>query len=101
MKTDFRNVLDGIRQRPSMYFAPLSVDVVAAYVQGYEAGSDGQQLSGFQLWLAEQLGQGQNLALVRLGQEACFSSSRGHGARSFGLGKSSGQPIPAACTRVP
>jgi hypothetical protein len=86
MKTDFRNLLDGIRQRPGMYFtAPVSVEVVAAYVQGYDAGCDGQQLSGFQGWLAEQLGQGQNLTWSALAKKLAFRRAEAMGHQESDL----------------
>ncbi len=73
MKTDFKVLLDGIRQRPGMYFAePLSFDVIAAFVQGYGASSDGRQLFDFQPWLSEQLGYGENLAWTALARKLAF-----------------------------
>ena len=86
MKTDFKNLLDAIRQRPGMYFAaPLSFDVVAAFVQGYGVSSDGQQLADFQPWLCEQLGYGENLAWAALARKLAFHRAEAMGQEESDL----------------
>lgn len=86
MKTDFRSLLDGIRQRPGMYCAvPVSVDVVAAFVQGYDAGSGGQQLTGFESWLAERLGSGENLIWFSLAKKLAFRRAEATGQQESDL----------------
>ena len=86
MKTEFKSLLDNIRLRPGMYFAaPLSFDVVAAFVQGYGVSSDGQQLADFQPWLAEQLGYGENLAWAALARKLAFRRAEAMGQQESDL----------------
>ena len=49
------SILDGLKTRPSMYLRVVNYDSVAACVQGFDLGTDGEFLNGFGEWLRDRV----------------------------------------------
>src|SRR5436190_48179 len=54
-------VLDHMRKQPGMYFPRVEFDLVAAFINGFNAAIHGGLLLGFRQWLIVRLGHGNNL----------------------------------------
>jgi hypothetical protein len=59
---DFRTRFAEISRRPGLYGLDGSFGQFTDYVEGVDAGCDGQFLTGFREWLVVRLGEGDNLA---------------------------------------
>jgi hypothetical protein len=55
-------VLANLRKRPGMYLYPVTYDIAAAFVDGYDTATQGGLLVGFREWLVVKLDEKSNLA---------------------------------------
>jgi hypothetical protein len=77
--TRYRNhraAFDNVRRYPGMYFSEVRFDVVAAFIQGFDAAYEGGVLIGFKEWIVLRLGYGTNLYWVPLVLDAAFPDQK-------------------------
>jgi hypothetical protein len=65
-------ILQGVLQRPSMYFQPVTYDTAVAYLYGFDAAMSGGALIGLREWLIVRLGFGNDLAWSELMLHSLF-----------------------------